>query len=360
LVDESRDSELFGAPDEKRELYVQIWYPGEIAEGGELAPRTMWQELYRGDRDLFTFFTGYLRGIETHSYRDIPMARAQEAYPVIVFSHGIVSFAEQNTLLMEHLASHGYVVVAISHTYMSMRVVSSDGTAIYPDLDRVNEASAPFDAASDDVTARLARAGTPQERAEIQMQRYERAGELNELMAIWVDDLRFVLDSLTGSSDPTLRSFSSRIDRDRIGLLGMSFGGGAVTELCKLDTRCRAALNIDGGTFGKRQREPLQVPYLALIREDQRSLDYLLAASQSDYYDVEVAGARHLDFTDDVVVLPILKWLGMSGSIAASRIVEITNAVTLRFFDAYLRDGPKPRFDEFPELTVQRNAYASQ
>jgi hypothetical protein len=134
-----------------------------------------------------------------------------------------------------------------------------------------------------------------------------------------------------------------------------------VTDFCKIDTRCRAALNMDGGTFGLRQREPLQVPYLALVREGQTSLDYLLPASRSDFYSVMVEGAGHLDFTDDTVVLPILKWLNMAGPIAGERAIEITNAVSLRFFDAYLRGGAKPRFDEgFPELTVEMNAYASE
>jgi hypothetical protein len=69
----------------------------------------------------------------------------------------------------------------------------------------------------------------------------------------------------------------------------------------------------------------------------------------------------HLDFTDDTVVLPILKWFGATGSIAGERIVEITNVIVLRFFDAYLRGGPKPRFDaEFPELTVEMNGHAAQ
>ena len=116
-----------------------------------------------------------------------------------------------------------------------------------------------------------------------------------------------------------MQAISTRIDADQIGLLGMSFGGGAVTELCKSDARCRAGLNMDGGTFGQRQRQPLQVPYLALTRENQDSLDYLLSASRSDYYAVEVKGTTHLDFTDDAVVLPILKWLNISGDIAGGR-----------------------------------------
>jgi hypothetical protein len=43
------------------------------------------------------------------------------------------------------------------------------------------------------------------------------------------------------------------------------------------------------------------------------------------------------------------------------RAVDIVNAVSRQFFDAYLRDGPKPRFDAqaFPELRVTMNDQAS-
>lgn len=359
LVDESRDSSLFGAPDEKRELYVQAWYPGLITED-QPAPRrkTLWEELHRGDLDRFTAFTRYLRGIDTHSYEDIPLSPAQATYPVIVFSHAIVSFAEQSTLLMEHLASHGYVVLSVSHTYLSMRVVGANGGAIYPRLELVNEASAPFDAAADEYDTRIAQAGSPEERRRLQLERYASARQLAELMAVWAADLRFLLEAIGAPPNvPALRTIAARSDHERIGLLGMSFGGGAVTEVCKIDARCRAGLNIDGGTFGEHQNEPLRVPFLALLREDtRRHLDYLLAQSESDYYQATVDGASHLDFTDDTVVLPILKWLRITGPIDAQRVIEITNAVSLRFFDAYLHEGPKPSFDDaFPELTVETN-----
>ena len=364
LIDETRDNSFFDAPDEKRELYVQIWYPGTLA-AGEATPRvrTLWEELHRGDRDRFTLFSSYLRGTKTHSYEDIPWSAAEASYPVILFSHAMGSFPEQSTLLMEHLASHGYVVFATSHPYASMRVVSSDGRAIYLDLDKINEVSAPFDAEAADATAKMQQASSAEERTRLLLERYERASGLNALMAIWVDDLRFVLDSIAtpAGRDLKLQAISDRIDADRIGLLGMSFGGGAVTELCKSDSRCRAGMNMDGGTFGQRQREPLQVPYLGMMRENQDFLDYLLSASRSDYYAVEVKGATHLDFTDDAVVLPIMKWLNVTGDIDGERVIEITNEVSLRFFDAYLRDGPKPRFDaSLPELTVEMNDRARQ
>jgi hypothetical protein len=97
------------------------------------------------------------------------------------------------------------------------------------------------------------------------------------------------------------------------------------------------------------------VPFLALVQERSKSLDYLLAESRSDFYHVEVKGATHLDFTDDTLALPILKWLSITGDIAGERMLEIMNAVTLQFFDAYLRATPKPRFTELPELAVRTN-----
>ena len=80
---------------------------------------------------------------------------------------------------MEHLASHGYVVFGTSHPYASMRVVSSDGRAIYLDLDKISEVSAPFDAEAADATAKLEQASSAEERTRLQLERYERASGLN-------------------------------------------------------------------------------------------------------------------------------------------------------------------------------------
>ena len=137
-----------------------------VLDAGDAEPplRAMWQELHRGELDLFTVFTRYLRAVKTHSYPDIELSPAEARYPVIVFSHAIVSFAEQNTLLMEHLASQGYVVLAISHPYASARVVSSQGKAIYPAMAKINEGSDQIDAVSDEMAPRIEQAGNEQPR----------------------------------------------------------------------------------------------------------------------------------------------------------------------------------------------------
>jgi predicted dienelactone hydrolase len=367
LVDEARDDAYFGAPNERRELSLQVWYPGTIDETRPRpAVRTLWAELYRAPRDPITLLMGYLRGIETHSYEGIPLAMAETAYPVIVFSHSMGMNAEQNTPLMEHLASHGYVVIGISHTRMTLRVISAQGQPIFPDPKKFNEAFA--EGAADRVTEfdnRAVSAKSPEERAEIVFELGARAKSMNEQVAIRVADVRFVLDAIdTPSKGPAnLATLLERVDANRIGLLGMSLGGATVIDVCKVDARCRAGVNLDGAFFGEYQRQPLRTPFMSMIHDSNKNfVEPLLLNSTSDYYEILVEGAEHSDFCDMTFLMPFMKWLGMNGPIDAMRAVNVVNAASLRFFDAYLREGAKPRFDtrEFPEFRVTMNDLASR
>jgi predicted dienelactone hydrolase len=365
LVDESRNDAYFGASDEHRELYVQVWYPGTMDQAQpQPSVRTLWEELYRGPRDPVTFLTGYLRGIKTHTYQDIPLSTADAPYPVIVFSHSLGLNAEQNTPLVEHLASHGYVVIGISHTRMTLRVISSQGQAIFPD-NKLGEAfteGAALDPREFDI--RAASAKSAEERAEIVFELGERAKRLNEQVAIRVADVRFVLDVIATPTKgpPELAKLLERVDSNRIGLLGMSLGGATVIDVCKIDTRCRAGVNLDGVLFGQYQRQPLPTPFLSMVSAGNKKYgEHLLVNSTSDYYEVLVEGAGHGDFCDMTFLMPFMKWLGANGPIDPMRAVDIVSAVSQKFFDGYLRDGPKPRFDaqEFPEIRVTMNDRAS-
>ena len=362
LIDESRNDARFGAPEHNRELSVRLWYPGQLPDtSAQPRPRTLWQDLYSAKQDLFTLLVGYLRGIETSSFDAIPMATRREPFPLVVFSHGMLGHPEQNTLLMEHLASHGYVVAAVGHPYMALRVNASGGRSIGADFNVFAAATSQrSDKQNDDVTTRLGNAAGAEERGRIWLDYFENSSGLNELMQIWVDDLRFAADSILGpkNAESPLEEFASRVRLDRVGVMGMSFGGGAVAEFCKSDSRCAAGLNLDGGAYGSRQREPLRVPYLAMIGPHNEGLNAeFISASRSDFYEVTVEGTAHNDFMDSTIIAPVLKWLDVNGDIRGERMIEITNAVSLAFFEAYMRDGPKPRFDTggFPELTVETN-----
>jgi hypothetical protein len=61
----------------------------------------------------------------------------------------------------------------------------------------------------------------------------------------------------------------------------MSLGGGATSEFCKADTRCRAGINIDGLQYGERQRENHNVPFLTMYSDEAPGVnDFLMSNSE--------------------------------------------------------------------------------
>jgi len=268
--------------------------------------------------------------------------------------------AEQNTPLMEHLASHGYVVIGISHTHMALRVISSKGQAIYANPDKLNKAfaeGAAFDKQEYDDRAINTSAA---ERSDILFEMGERATSMNEQVAIRVADLQFVMDVISDPTNapPELAILLEQTNSNRIGLVGMSVGGAAVIDVCKIDTRCQAGVNLDGGLYGQHLRESLQTPFLSMVSaSNQRFGENLLVNSTSDYYEILVEGAKHGDFCDMTFLMPFMKWLDANGSIDPMRAVGVVNAVVLQFFDAYLKNGPKLYFNpqEYPEIHIRKN-----
>ena len=135
LVDESRAETKTDDPKDKRELFVEAWYPGKIQAGEKLPKaKTLWSEMYSGQRDRVSFFMNYLRGITTNAFPDVSPDKTNGPFPVILFNHGLQMFSSQNTLLMEHLASHGFVVVSIAHPYESLRVNLPKAGTVLPEF----------------------------------------------------------------------------------------------------------------------------------------------------------------------------------------------------------------------------------
>ncbi len=116
FTDESR-WELWGLRD--RFLPLEIWYPS-TGEGGQInsledmiGPIPFWGEwvfeLLYGD--AFADLLAY----ETTALRDAEILVGDTPYPVVFFSHGLNAIRFQNFTTCEHLASHGFIVVAPDH-----------------------------------------------------------------------------------------------------------------------------------------------------------------------------------------------------------------------------------------------------
>jgi dienelactone hydrolase len=128
-----------------RTLITEIWYPVDhdtIADGTGHYRRATYGDYVFGDRDMHhlmmtktTFFhltpDTVREGVteaqidaaieelflhERLSYVDAPLAATSEGWPVIVMTHGDAGSRYNMETACEHLAAHGYVVIAPEHT----------------------------------------------------------------------------------------------------------------------------------------------------------------------------------------------------------------------------------------------------
>ncbi|NAS13703.1 alpha/beta hydrolase family protein [Poritiphilus flavus] len=360
ILNKEREEHHTKDPNDKRALLLEIWYPA--VPGPMTKASTLWSGLYSGERDVISFFTNYLQEISTHSFPNL--RPAQGSRPLILFNHGLQMFASQNTLLMEHLASHGYIVASIGHPYESIRVDLGRGRVILPEfvtsfenfqkgMQWIAEASRPIEEARKKMASLDDRAT----RAKVLLTSLEKADAINETVVEWTKDNQFVLNWLLSSPS----KFDGRIpviDASKIGVMGMSIGGATAGEMCIVDQRITAGINIDGLQYGTTQKDSLKVPFMMLSSEDGVGMnDFQFLQSKAYYYECHLTGTRHADLTDLAVIWPILKYYGQSGDLEGERVMEIMNTAILNFWDRYLKGKQDIELSKthFPELRVETN-----
>jgi predicted dienelactone hydrolase len=403
ITDDSRKERY--SPTRHRELYVEVWYPTEKSAVGGFPVRALFQELYEGDYTRQSFLFGYLRHIPTHSHVRAPVAAPDAGkFPVLLFNHALgLGFTSQNQLLMEHLASHGYVIFSIAHPYQSSKVnLGHAGTVTvasrYPsdmNLSRVELyqglVGKIFEASNDmqeisavkevlsplaeryfalDEGDRRAFLGRAVAMKELHAYRDFISEDLledyfffdyavqNSLLQYWVDDIQFIAGTLQDSQAP-VAGFSQSIDTSGFGVFGMSYGGAAAGEFCKIDYRCKAGVNLDGTQFGRRWNQAVSAPFLMLYHEGhQGGNDFAYLPPTHDFWDYGVKGSTHFDFTDFTYVWPLFKTLGYTGPIDGMRMIDIMDIVVLNFFDHSLKGKPVPGelFTDIPEIVVRQHA----
>ena len=133
--------------------------------------------------------------------------------PLIVFSHGGISLDTSNESLYKELASHGYIVASVSHTYHALST-KIGGKRIFINSGYMKELNT--EDSNKDVENSYAC--------------YQKWMELR------TGDVSFVIDSFVQMSDGESQPFCPLIDATRIGLAGHSLGGAAVLGVARQRT----------------------------------------------------------------------------------------------------------------------------
>ncbi len=318
LVDRTRPETSTPTPDDHRELMVQVWYPARVERGARPAPLV----------EQMPFPFSHLPLVRTHAHLESPVSDAQASYPVLIFSHGHVGFIEQNLTQMEELASHGYIVISMAHPYHTIVTVFPDGRTV------------PADPA---LSNALLRGVSPAK------------GVYAEHLGIWTDDTRFLIDELESiQADERESMLAGKLDMDRLGVFGQSFGGVTAVQVCAVDDRCQAGISLDAGLprdyTGQTTASPLKQPFMFLLNEGMAHYVHTaLGAVENTAYGVVVRGTMHFDFTDLYLYSPLLKLTMAFGPIDGHRMIKILNDYTLAFFDKYLK-GEMPSLLDGPSL----------
>jgi len=336
--DEAREEIYSPEPDDKRELNIQIWYPGEVNDGAQPGPYMTNLKLsapaFASFLGLPSFVLNHINLIDTHSFLDVPVTNDGAPYPVLIFSHGWGGTRTQSTYLMEELASHGYVVVAIDHTYGALVTVFPDDRVVLQKSDILEHDQ------SDDLDL-----------------------SENPLMSIWAADVSFILDQLEIINEAQGENrFSDKLDLERVGVLGHSTGGGNAVQVCWLEPRCKVGFVMDAWLMPVSEEvmdDVLTQPFMFLWSEgwgsdeNKKRFEKLYSNLDSDAFNLEIEGTRHYDFSDLPLLSPLSPWFGLKGPIDGQRVLRIINEYTVAYFDEYLMgvespllEGPSSEYSE--------------
>ncbi|MGW4813558.1 alpha/beta hydrolase family protein [Kitasatospora cineracea] len=354
-------------PGRTRRLMVSVWYPAVPATGGAPAPymAPAAGAHFGGPEGVGLINYGVTPGstdwsaIRTHARTDARVLPGGPR-PVVLYSAGLGDPRTWGTALVEDLASRGYLVVTVDHTYEASEVAFPDGTlatSVLPGM-----------------------LGDPD---------LDIGAVLRRSMDARVADTRLVLDRLAclGERPGLPAGLAGALDLTRVGMAGHSAGGFTALQTMHDDPRIAAGIDLDGqlhypGPDGRSgvflptlAQDGLDRPFLLLGTRSpdsgsyhrQPGWDALWQHSTGWHADLTLEGSRHGSYTDAESLLPQLARRGALsadtlasevGTVAPARAERATRSYVAAFFDRWLRgrddhllDGPSPLF---PEMTYER------
>lgn len=371
FVDSTRPETFTPDPNDFREVAFRVWYPALKTSCTRRVPYLEKAEerkrsLPKGSPMTPAFFDSLGR-LWSNSYYDGVLAGDVPEFPVVIYSAAYGAGMDASTVLMEELASHGYVAVSVGHAFETSHFIRSDGTLRTFPLDNEELRARGMErAAATDLQRELNEtADTARLRTLIRAIASARPKTLLSLRT-WVEDIGFVIDRLAAMN--AAGPFKGRLDFGRIGVVGHSFGGAASGEACLVDPRCRAGVNLDGLQLGEMLDRPLGRPFMFMHHDNEGAANKLInlpffEAAQDTCYMVMVRGTRHLSFSD--VSLPLFARItGLPaealGPINGLRALTVTNDLVRSFFDRHLRGLAAPLLDDpsqgSPEIELRTRA----
>ncbi len=327
-TDEDR-METYGveAGDKARKIKVQVWYPTKTIEGFERLPWIPEGRIVSRNLARIFYFPPFMldqsEEVLSNSYLNAPVFLQDSLYPIVVLSHGWSGFRSLHTDLGELLASHGYIVFGIDHTYGAPVVIFEDGSQVAIDGEALPRRNDP-----------------------------DFLSFAEKFVNTYGSDISFVLDVLTEADGNHMDEMIRKVlDTSRIGLLGHSTGGGAGVKVASMDSRVQGIIGLDPWVESFSEitlKKRMKCPYLFLQSEewigqknDENLYNILSNNPQGELY--QIMGTTHVDFTMIHLYSPMTNKVRLTGSLDRDRFEDIQEAFVLDFFGRHLLENKKEK-----------------
>ncbi|MCP9200844.1 hypothetical protein MKO06_13065 [Gramella sp. GC03-9] len=322
---------------DKRKIMIKAWYPSLEATGIEdpyidEAGRTGFAQKY----GLPGFMFDYLDKVTTNVYRESELAPG--AFPVLVFSHGYNSKANGYYALLSEIVSHGYIVLAINHTYESTGTSFPTGEQEYFDYEFAQQIESDTWHQMEPVIEAFNSDLSFEQRHPI-IKKGLTTYFVKDMVERWSTDIIDVVNELDNWNQTGF--LRKHLDLNKIGVFGHSRGGGAAGDAALKDPRIQAGVNIDGVQWGDIVDSRFQKPFLFISAdwpEDHEDLNQhaYVNRSSSVFYEALIKKTGHSNFMDIPFMLPLNSISG-AGEIDPYQGMEITNRLVRSFFDKHLK-----------------------
>lgn len=284
---------------------------------------------------------------EDGSYRELPVAfwypkeySNGQSCPLVVFSHGSFGMKESNETLFRELASQGYIVCSIDHTYQCFSTTLFNGKKVRLSSQFMKEVSM----------------DKPNKKPKQSLVNFEK------WMKIRTDDLNFVLDTLLEKSEKkeATNTFLNLIDSSQICVMGHSLGGSAALGIGRQRKDISAVISLeapflcdiqgvsDDNEFIFDQSE-FPVPVLNIYSDatwehlnewkQYEENARLLERESSRVQNIHFSGIGHFSLTDLSLTSPFLTSVfdGTKPQKGAEITLRKINDVCLKFLDQQLK-----------------------
>jgi Platelet-activating factor acetylhydrolase, isoform II len=350
FTDNSRKEKLTVRGGDKRMLQVKIWYPSDVKGETEnmylkdYSAETLWAN-YKVFNDSKSFFDS-LKHYKTFSYENIPISNKQKSFPLIFFSQGFYfGLDDYYTALMENLASHGFIVVSITHPYDQVIANTADGKVLNINKWRMTKAYFQWK------KVEWLHKKTPDTNNAKQVNRILKAylrgmKVFRRSVNLWVKDVQFVMDTLERINNFSVgNKFYGKLDFSKVGTLGQSVGGAVSGQLCYVEDRMKAGVNLDCFQFGDLYDHEMNKPFM-LMQSDSYPLwqiaNKVIYSKTNPFYSIKIKNSRHFIFSD-CSIFPVKfndKLKDLVGEGDKYENVKLINEYLVDFYNHYLNNTP--------------------